>query len=269
MGIGVTTEGAEPPRVVSRREGEVAVIELRRPALDASTRRALRAAVGEVAAAGDAVRAVVLAGSGGVFCRGQDLAEHATALEGGAEAAFSCVEREYNPLVTALLGVPVPLIVAVEGACVGAGLGLALAGDVRVVAEGAAFATAFAGVGLAADSGLSVSLARAVGPSRAAGLFLLGDRFGAEEALAWGLAHRVVARGAALEESLALARELARGPTAAFREVKALLRQAAEPDWPAALAREAAAQSRLGGTEDHAGAVAAFLARERPAFRGR
>lgn len=269
MGISVTEE--PPEGVVRRRVDGVAVIELCRPAvgnaLDAATRRALLAAVEEAAGAGDAVRAVLLTGRGATFCVGQDLREHAAALEGGARAAFASVEREYNPLVSALAGLGQPLVVAVEGACVGAGLGLALTGDVRVVGEGATFATAFAGVGLAADSGLSVSLARAVGPSRARALFLLGDRFGAAEALAWGLAHRVVARGTAGDEGLAVARRLASGPSAAFREVKELFRAADGPG--GALAREAAAQARLGASEDHRAAVAAFLARERPSFRGR
>lgn len=90
----------------------------------------------------------------------------------------------------ALHDLPQPVVVAIEGACVGAGLALALCADVRVASEGARFATAFTGIALAADSGLSASLARAVGPSRAAALFLLGDRFGAQEGLDWGLLHR-------------------------------------------------------------------------------
>ncbi|MDT0267394.1 enoyl-CoA hydratase-related protein [Streptomyces sp. DSM 44915] len=255
-----------------RRVGAVAVVELDRPpgnALDAAMRRALLAALAEVAAAGAAVRAVLLAGRGGAFCVGQDLREHAAALEEGAEAAFACVAAEYNPLVTALQAVRQPVVVAVDGACVGAGLGLALAGDVRVVGRDARFATAFTGVGLAADSGLSCSLARAVGPARARALFLLGDRFGAEEALTWGLAQAVVPAGTAGAEGLALAERLAAGPTAAFAEVKELFRAGGEAGLPAVLAREAAAQTRLGGTADHRAAVAAFLARERPTFEGR
>ncbi|MFE7168170.1 enoyl-CoA hydratase-related protein [Streptomyces sp. NPDC057616] len=133
---------------------------------------------------------------------------------------------------------------------------------------GARFATAFTGIGLAADSGLSGSLAQAVGPSRAAALMLLGDRFGAEAAERWGLVHRVVADGTATEEGLALARRLAAGPTAAYGEVKELLRTAADADLPALLEAEAAAQQRLGRTQDHRGAVRAFLEGRAPAFGG-
>ncbi|MFI6564340.1 enoyl-CoA hydratase/isomerase family protein [Streptomyces sp. NPDC050534] len=250
----------------------VAVVELRRPsagnALDAALRRGLLAAVRQVRADGDRVRSVLLAARGRHFCVGQDLKEHAHALETRPESAFDVVREEYNPLVTELRALPQPVVAAVEGACVGAGLGLVLCADVRVAAQGARFATAFTGIGLAADSGLSGSLAQAVGPSRAAALMLLGDRFDGGEAERWGLVHRVVADGTAAEEGLGLARRLAGGPGAAYGEVKALLRTAADADLPGLLEAEAVAQERLGRTEDHRGAVRAFLDGRQPDFTG-
>jgi 2-(1,2-epoxy-1,2-dihydrophenyl)acetyl-CoA isomerase len=251
----------------------VAVIELRRPAagnaLDTAMKDGLLAAVERASADGEGVRAVLLAAQGGTFCVGQDLKEHARAVAERPAAAFDTIHRHYNPLVKALSALPQPVVAAVEGACAGAGLGLALAADLRVAAETARFATAFAGVGLAPDTGVSRALARLVGPSRAAGLLLLGDRFSAEEAARWGLVHRVVAEGRARAEGLALARRLATGPTAAFKETKALLATADAADLEAALEREAAAQRRLGATADHRAAVKAFLARETPHFQGR
>jgi 2-(1,2-epoxy-1,2-dihydrophenyl)acetyl-CoA isomerase len=252
-----------------RLDAGVAIIELRRPALDVSLRGGLLAAVRQVGSDGTAVRAVLLTAQGRHFCVGQDLKEHARALENGPDAAFACVRNEYNPLVEALHALTQPVVVAVEGACVGAGLGLALCADVRVAAEGARFATAFTGIGLAADSGLSGALAQAVGPSRAAALMLLGDRFGAEDAERWGLVHRVVPDGDAAAEGLVLARRLAAGPTATYAEVKALLRDAPGASLAAVLEREAAAQERLGATRDHQAAVEAFLARVEPSFEGR
>jgi 2-(1,2-epoxy-1,2-dihydrophenyl)acetyl-CoA isomerase len=250
----------------------VAVIELRRPsagnALDVSLRYGLIAAVRRVRSDGDLVRAVLLAAEGRHFCVGQDLKEHARALETTPGSAFAIVRNEYNPLVEELHALPQPVVAAVEGACVGSGLGLALCADLRVAAAGARFSTAFAGIGLAADSGLSGALAQAVGPSRAAALMLLGDRFDADAAQQWGLVHRVVPDGSAGAEGLALAKRLAAGPTAAYAEVKALLRA----DWarlPVVLEREAAAQERLGATEDHQAAVRAFLAGRQPSFTGR
>ncbi|GCD99064.1 enoyl-CoA hydratase/isomerase family protein [Embleya hyalina] len=237
-------------------------------ALDAALREELLAAVRRVRDHGSDVRAVLLAARGPSFCVGQDLKEHARDLEADPESAFAKIRAEYNPIVEALHALSQPVVAAVEGACVGAGLALALSADVRVVAEGARFATAFAGIGLAADSGLSATLTRAVGPSRTAGLFLLGDRFDARDALRWGLAHRVTPDGTAADEGLTLARRLAAGPTAAYREIKALLRQPDDAPLPTVLDREAAAQERLGPTDDHRGAVRAFLARETPTFHG-
>ncbi|POX36714.1 enoyl-CoA hydratase [Streptomyces sp. Ru73] len=259
--------------VTYRREDGVAVIELDRPdagnALDTAMKQQLLGAVRRAADEGGTVRAVLLTARGKAFCVGQDLKEHARALEDGAEAAFATVTEEYNPVVLALRALAPPVVAAVEGACVGAGLGLALCADIRVVAAGARFATAFTGIGLAADTGLSASLAEAVGPSRAAGLFLLGDRFGSEEARDWGLAHRVVPDGTAATEGLALAGRLAEGPTLAYAEVKRLLRGAPCADLREVLAREAAAQTALGATRDHRAAVRSFLDRERPVFEGR
>ncbi|MFI1293135.1 enoyl-CoA hydratase/isomerase family protein [Streptomyces sp. NPDC020792] len=259
-----------------RVEDGVAVVELRRPAagnaLDAALRSGLLAAVRRVAGdgGGEPVRAVLLTAQGRNFCVGQDLKEHAEALECDPASAFAVVRAEYNPLVEALHALPQPVVVAVEGACVGAGLGLALCADVRVASDGARFSTAFTGIGLAADSGLSLSLAQAVGPSRAAALMLLGDRFDAGDAQLWGLVHQVVPAGQAAAEGLALARRLAAGPTAAYGEVKVLLRYAAAgAGLSAVLEREAAAQERLGATDDHRGAVRSFLAKEKPSFEGR
>ncbi|MDX2605023.1 enoyl-CoA hydratase-related protein [Streptomyces caniscabiei] len=253
-------------------DGGVAVVTLRRPsagnALDASMRAELIAAVRRVRGEGDRVRAVLLTAEGRHFCVGQDLKEHARALESAPASAFAVVRDEYNPLVEELRALPQPVVAAVEGACVGAGLGLALCADVRVAGAGARFSTAFTGIGLAADSGLSGALARAVGPSRAAALMLLGDRFDATAAQRWGLVHSVVPDGGAAAEGLALAQRLAAGPTAAYAEVKSLLRADAAGPLSAVLEREAAAQERLGTTEDHRAAVRAFLEVRQPPFTG-
>ncbi|MFG3138597.1 enoyl-CoA hydratase-related protein [Streptomyces sp. NPDC048211] len=250
------------------RQDDVAVVELLCPVLDMRVKRELLAAVKQAGDDGTA-RAVLITGSEKAFCVGQDLAEHATALTDGAETAFATVRAHYNPLITAIRALRVPVVAAVEGACVGAGLGLVLAADLRVAAAGATFATAFTGIGLAADSGLSAGLTQLAGPSRAAGLMLLGNRFTAAEAESWGLVHEVVPDGTATEAGLATATRLAQGPTRAYREVKTLLRDAQTSDPAQVLEREADAQERLGATHDHRTAVDAFLARRRPRFEGR
>ncbi|WP_433710196.1 enoyl-CoA hydratase/isomerase family protein [Nocardia sp. CA-084685] len=249
----------------------LATITLARPtasnALDVPTKQAFLAAVDAVAA-DPAVRAVLLAAQGTNFCVGQDLAEHVEGLRADPSTAMETVGVHYNPLIKALTEIQVPVVVAIRGACVGAGLGIALTGDIRVVGAGAKFATAFTGIGLASDSGLSHAMVHALGYSRAVGLMLLGDRFTATEALTWGLVHRVVDDEEVEATARELARSLAQGPTEAYRHLKRLLRTDAA-GLADALEREQAAQEALGATRDHSAAVEAFLTKSPPVFEGR
>src|SRR3982751_6172282 len=199
--------------------GGVATITLQRPGLSSALRLDLLAVVREVAA-DDSVRAVLLTGTGRAFCVGQDLAEHVESLRGNAATSLSVVEEEYNPLILTLAALRVPVVVGINGARAGAGLGIALAGDLRVAAAGAKFTTAFAGVGLSSDSALAARLVHCVGGSRAAQLLLTPDPFTTETAEQWGLVHRVVDAERVLPESQALAVRLANGPTAASRALK-------------------------------------------------
>ncbi|TWF81818.1 2-(1,2-epoxy-1,2-dihydrophenyl)acetyl-CoA isomerase [Pseudonocardia hierapolitana] len=262
----------DDPAVAVSREGAVAVLTLQRPArynaLTVELKNAFLAALGELAAADD-VRALVLTGAGKAFCVGQDLGEHAEALRRDPATAFDTVTEHYNPIVRGLTDLPFPVIAAINGPCVGAGMGFALACDLRVAAAGASFSTAFTGIGLTADSGLSASLAHAVGVSRALELLLLGESFTAEDAQAWGLVRTVVPADEVLATALELARRLAAGPTRAYAEVRRAVRHGATAPLDDVLAAEAAAQGRLAVTGDHVQAVAAFLEKRRPTFEGR
>lgn len=266
--------GTDPAVLVTRDETEpsVAVLTLNRPAkynaLTVELKEALLAAV--VEAAGDeSVRAIVLTGAGKAFCVGQDLDEHAAALEVDPADALGTVRRHYNPLIRALTEAPKPVIAAINGPCVGAGLGIALAADLRIAAEGLKFATAFTGIGLSTDSGLAASLAHAVGVSRATELVLLNEQFTADDARNWGLVRDVVPAKEVLGTALELARRLAAGPTRAYAEVKGALRFGAVNELPAVLEYEADAQVRLSATRDHQRAVSDFLAKQKPVFEGR
>jgi 2-(1,2-epoxy-1,2-dihydrophenyl)acetyl-CoA isomerase len=272
----MTTNSAESndaPVLVWKDEKDpaVAVVQLNRPrqrnALTAEVKESLVTALQSVAEDAD-VRAVVLAGSGKAFSVGQDLSEHARALRDDPATAFDTVEAHYNPIVRTLATMPKPVVAAINGAAVGAGLGFALACDLRVAAEGASFATAFAAIGLTADSGLSATLVHSLGAARASELMLLGEPFTAETAASWGLLRPLVPADQVLEAALELARKLAGGPTAAYAEIKRALAAGAVCPLDAALAGEGAAQARLGLTRDHQGAVDAFLAKERPRFEG-
>jgi 2-(1,2-epoxy-1,2-dihydrophenyl)acetyl-CoA isomerase len=248
--------------------GGVATLTLQRPALSSALRRDLLDAVRAVGA-DESVRAVLLTGSGRAFCVGQDLAEHIESLRGNAATSLSVVEEEYNPLILALAGLRVPVVVGINGACAGAGLGIALAGDLRVAAAGAKFTTAFTGIGLSSDSALAARLVHCVGASRATELLLLPEPFSADTAAQWGLVHRVVAPEQVLPEAHALASRLAAGPTAAYRAVKTVLATAATDSLEDTLALEGRLQTELGQTADHHEAVEAFLAKRAPEFSGR
>jgi 2-(1,2-epoxy-1,2-dihydrophenyl)acetyl-CoA isomerase len=204
-----------------------------------------------------------------VFCAGQDLGEHAAALREEPETAFATLAEHYIPIVTALMDAPKPVVAAINGTCAGAGLSLALACDIRLAAAEAKFATAFTGIGLSFDSGLSATLARAVGAARASELIMLGEPFSAQDALAWGLVGRVVPAAELAGQAAALAGKLAAGPTLAFAAAKRAIIQSFEMPIAEVLATETRVQQRLGLTRDHRQAVEAFLAKQRPVFTGR
>jgi 2-(1,2-epoxy-1,2-dihydrophenyl)acetyl-CoA isomerase len=274
--------------VTVERDGAVATVVLPGSALSMAVKDGLLDALRSVAS-DSAARAVVLAGSGRAFCVGQDLAEHAAALglsarkadgaahPGGKAAAktaepgrtaMDTVDEHYNPIVTLLATMPKPVVAAVHGTCVGAGLGFVLACDMVVMAAGATLGTAFTGIGLTCDSGLSVTLAAAVGMSRARALMLQPRTFTASEAVSWGLAFDLVPAEQVRLAAAALAARLAAGPTAAYAETKRLLWDGAARPLAQSLAAESAAQHRLSLTADHAGAVRAFLAKQKPVFQG-
>jgi 2-(1,2-epoxy-1,2-dihydrophenyl)acetyl-CoA isomerase len=266
---GTTLSDTSRPDTVTREDADgVATLTLQKPGLTSALRQDLLALVRQVAADDD-VRAVLLTGSGRAFCVGQDLGEHVQSLRGDAASSLGVVEREYNPLVLALSGLRVPVVVGINGAAAGAGLGIALAGDLRVAAAGAKFTTAFTGIGLSSDSGLASRLVHCVGGSRAAELLLLPEPFPAEKALEWGLVHRVVPAEQVRDEAHALAARLAAGPTAAYRAVKTVLATAATDPLEQTLELEARLQTELGGTADHREAVEAFLDKRPARFTGR
>jgi 2-(1,2-epoxy-1,2-dihydrophenyl)acetyl-CoA isomerase len=248
----------------------VATITLNRPqarnALTAEMKDALLAAVRK-AEAEAAVRAVILTGAGEAFCSGQDLREHAEVLASGAEPTGT-VRQHYNPIITTIMTMPKPVIAAVNGNAAGAGASLALACDFRVAARRASLLMAFARVGLAADSGASLTLQRLAGPAKAAELLMLAEPVDAEHALAAGLFTTVVADDEVVPEATRLARRLAGGPTAAYGGIKDQLLYSASHGLADSLENEARVQAELGQTADHRAATLAFTRKERPTFHG-
>ena len=255
----------------------LATITLNRPeamnALNIATKVALREVARE-AAADPAVRAVLLTAAGDrAFCVGQDLKEHITLLasdrETGSGQTMTTVREHYNPIVRALAGAPKPVVAAVNGVAAGAGLGFALASDYRVVADTAAFNTSFAGVALTADSGVSWTLPRVVGPGRAADLLLFPRSIEAAEAYELGIANRLVPAAELRAEAEKVARELAEGPTVAYAAIKEAMAYGFSHSLAETLEKEDELQTRAGASEDHRIAVRAFVAKEKPDYVGR
>lgn len=250
----------------------LATITLNRPdamnALDTATKIALRDAVTS-AARDSTVRVVLLASTGRAFCVGQDLKEHVDLLAEDPSVPWHTVADHYNPVITAIATMPKPVVAAVNGVAAGAGASLAFACDFRLVADTAAFNTAFASVGLTADSGMSWTLPRLVGQTKAAQLLMFPTIIGAEEARNLGLATRVVSTAELADEALALARTLAVGPTLAYAAIKESLAYSADHSLEQTLAREAELQTKVGMSADHAAAVRAFLTKTQPRYEGR
>jgi 2-(1,2-epoxy-1,2-dihydrophenyl)acetyl-CoA isomerase len=252
------------------RHGAVVTLTLNRPdalnALNEPLKQALRSAIADLN--GDRTcRAVVLAGAGRAFCVGQDLREHVESLAAGQ--ALSTVVEHYNPLVLALTDLSRPVIAAVRGPAAGAGASLAFLADLRVGGPRTSFVTAFASIGLAADTGASWTLPRLVGSARATELLMLSEPLDAAEAYRWGLLNRLVDDDdKVLPAAQELAARLAAGPTVAYGQLKRELRASVTSTLAEALDVEAHAQARCAATADHHNATAAFIRKERPVFTG-
>jgi 2-(1,2-epoxy-1,2-dihydrophenyl)acetyl-CoA isomerase len=251
----------------------IATITLNRPeamnSLDVATKVLLLQIVRQVADDPEA-RCVVLTGTGRAFCTGQDLKEHIQLLNnGGSDQLFTTVDDHYNPIVTALAGMAKPVIAAVNGVAAGAGASLAFACDLRLVADTAGFNLAFANVGLSCDTGASYHLQRLVGRAKAIELLYFPRTLSAEESLELGLATEVVPGDDLPAVVSEVAARLAAGPTVALGAMRRSVAYAAGHSFEDALGFESRMMTETGATEDHAAAVAAFIAKQKPTFQGR
>ncbi len=250
----------------------VAWVRLNRPdamnSLNVALKEALRDTLQQVAADPD-VRCVVLTGTGRAFCVGQDLKEHVTNLKSGDASLGTTVTEHYNVIVESLAGMDKPVVAALNGVAAGAGVSFALACDFRVAVDTASINTAFAGIALSCDSGASWHLPRLVGPAKAKELLFFPRSIPAPEALELGLLTKVVAAEAFDDTVRELATMLAQGPTLAYGSIRRAIAYSSSHELSASLAHEGELMSRTGATADHAAAVDAFLAKEKPVYTGR
>ncbi len=216
-------------------------------------------------------RAVLLTGEGRGFCSGANLsagpATRAPDSDGRPDAG-SALETVYNPLVTYMKELPIPIVTAVNGAAAGVGCSLALLGDLIVAAESAYFLQAFRRIGLVPDGGSTYMLPRLIGKARAMEMALLGERVSAAQALDWGLINRVVPDAELQSAAMTLAQALATGP-ASLGLTRQTLWASMDSEWAEQLHRERLAQKVAGKTSDFAEGVAAFLGKRPAVFQGK
>jgi 2-(1,2-epoxy-1,2-dihydrophenyl)acetyl-CoA isomerase len=253
-------------------EAGVATIGLNRPerlnAFDGKMHEELHDAL-DVAASDEEVRCVVLRGEGRGFSAGADLRSEDLSREDGEPPDLGAyLRRNFSPSVKRISGMDKPVLASLHGPVYGAGLGLALACDLRLAAESATFSVAFIKIGLMPDAGVSFFLPRVVGLGRAMEMSMLGDAVDAPEAQRIGLV-RVVPDGELESETAALAACLATMPTTALAWIKRSLYASFEGDLAAVLEAEAEGQSACGYTRDHAEGLAAFFEKREPGFTGR
>ena len=254
--------------VLLQREGSIAWLVLNRPAalnaLDIPTARAFLAACEELAA-DPGVRAVVLRGEGKCFGVGGDLA---ALREDPAATAMALIEPLHRAVLL-LTSMDAPVIASLQGSVAGGSMSLSMACDLVIAADNARFNLAYVNVAANCDVSGSWHLPRLVGLRNAMAIALLGDSFDATEALRLGLVNRVVPAVALQEETDALARRLASGPTLAIGRMKRLLRQSLDNDLATQLDLERENFRASAGTDDFSEALAAFFAKRAAHFRGR
>jgi 2-(1,2-epoxy-1,2-dihydrophenyl)acetyl-CoA isomerase len=221
------------------------------------------------AALAQGARALVLTGAGKAFCSGADLLPDDFGYEGLPEDLGQLLADHYNPFVRKLASLDIPVISAINGPAVGAGLGLALTADITVAARSAYLLLAFVNIGLVPDAGVTWLVAKGVGRAKALELALLGERIKAEDAKAIGLVTRVVDDGTALDEAKAIARKLAAGPTVAIGMLRKQVAAALNQTFDDALETERANQTIAGRTRDFKESLAAFAEKRPPRFEGR
>ena len=218
--------------------------------------------------ADDEINVVVVTGSGDAFCAGGDLKNH-PAFTTDDPIFREKIAGEGGLITRALYKMPKPVIAAVNGPAVGAGIELALNCDIRIASDRAQFSEVFVNVGIMPDMGGTWLLPRIIGMGRALEMILTGNFVDAQEAYRIGLVNHVVPHDELMEKTMKMAKRFAKGPLESYRRSKWAIYRAMGIDLDAALEHEAVSQGLLLGTEDVRSAAQAFANKKAPVFKGR
>ncbi|HLT78366.1 MAG TPA: enoyl-CoA hydratase-related protein [Ferrovibrio sp.] len=257
--------------IVEKKDG-IATVTLNRPdrlnALNSELMTELGRALDEIEADA-AIRCLLLTGAGRGFCSGADLASGDLNNDGGMPDLGRALHDKYHPVIRKLAAYRMPVVCAVNGPAAGAGMSLALCGDIVIAAKSATFLQAFANIGLVPDAGSTFFLPRLAGTARALGLTMLGEKLPAETAAEWGLIWKCVEDDALMEEAGKIAAKFASGPTVGLAQIRKLIRQSATNGLDAQLEAEREAQAIAGRTRDFIEGVSAFLQKRPAKFSGK
>jgi enoyl-CoA hydratase/carnithine racemase len=256
--------------LIEEHDDKVRILRLNRPAvmnaLDSELVLALGAAL-ERARDDEGVRAILVAGEGGSFCSGADLKEAMATVGSGGSLDGRVVP--FQAMIGTIVGMPKPVVAAVDGAAVGFGADLALACDLRVFSDRAYLQEKFVGIGLMPDGGATFHLPRLIGVGRALEALFFGEKIEASRALELGLTNRVVSPEALFGEALGLCQRLAEGPPLALARIKTAVRASLSSSFDEALAREGTGQGELLRSADLVEGVSAWAMKKKPNFQGR
>jgi 2-(1,2-epoxy-1,2-dihydrophenyl)acetyl-CoA isomerase len=248
----------------------VATLSIQRPqtsnAIDISIIRAMHLALDQLQKGDSGARAVVITGSNEVFCSGLDLHSIDLKSQQARQRAHFEMRRFMDPLILRLSGFRFPIVAAVNGAAVGAGMSLALASDIIVVGESAYFCPSFARLGLVPDAGITFHLARRIGGGRSLSALMLAEKINAKQALDWGLAYAVAPDAEVVTQAQAVARRLASGPCAVLGQIRSLHTSSFDNSLQEQLRAERSAQEMTLETHDCVEGVRAFFEKREPHF---
>lgn len=258
---------AEYETILTEKKGDVLVVTLNRPErLNAASIQLaddLTAALYDL----DGARCVLLTGAGRAFCSGADLQARGTSspVGGGSHHALM---NHYNPLMSQILRLPVPVVTAVNGPAAGVGCSMGLAGDFVLAGKSAYFLQAFVNIGLVPDGGSTWLLTKTIGKARATQMMMLGERVSADQAESWGLIYKAVDDAALMDEALALATRLAAAPTVALSTMRRNIMIALDGTLDETFRAEAEGQRIAGASQDAREGGLSFLEKRKPVFKG-
>ncbi|MDG2334513.1 MAG: enoyl-CoA hydratase [Myxococcota bacterium] len=260
--------------ILGRIENRIAVLTMNRPkrrnALSGAMLVGLERALIEAESSPD-VGCIVLTGTGGAFCAGGDVKGMAESggTGRGIDDAIHRQRLAQRGTAGRIYEMPKPVIAMLPGAAAGAGLGLALACDLRFASENAIMTTAFANIGFSGDWGGTFFMTGLIGAAKTRELYYLSEKISAVEAERLGLVNRVFSEDQLEKETMAIAQRIATGPTVAYRYMKENINRAVSGDMGECMDLEATHHVHTSLTKDHKAAVQAFIEKKKPSFEGR